>query len=270
MTGAKELLQQGQLDQALETLQQSIRNAPSDTKLRVFLFQLLCVMGAWERALSQLQVAGDMDSLNLPMAQTYREAIRCELFRQEVFSGDKTPLIFGDPPEWTAFLVEAMKHTGKGEYSQAESLRNQAFELAPTTPGTIDGQAFEWIADADSRLGPMIEAIVNGRYYWIPMQRLKKVTMEAPEDLRDMVWTPAQLTFENEGESVALIPSRYPGTESASEPALKLSHKTEWQTPAEGVYLGLGQRMLATDQDDYPLLNVREIQFQSATDSEIE
>ncbi|MCG7924525.1 MAG: tetratricopeptide repeat protein [Candidatus Thiodiazotropha taylori] len=270
MTGAKELLQQGQLDQALETLQQSIRNAPSDTKLRVFLFQLLCVMGAWERALSQLQVAGDMDSLNLPMAQTYREAIRCELFRQEVFSGDKTPLIFGDPPEWTAFLVEAMKHTGKGEYSQAESLRNQAFELAPATPGTIDGQPFEWIADADSRLGPMIEAIVNGRYYWIPMQRLKKVTMEAPEDLRDMVWTPAQLTFENEGESVALIPSRYPGTENASEPALKLSHKTEWQTPAEGVYLGLGQRMLATDQDDYPLLNVREIQFQSATDSETE
>ncbi|MCG8018315.1 MAG: hypothetical protein JAY97_19080 [Candidatus Thiodiazotropha sp. 'RUGA'] len=28
--------------------------------------------------------------------------------------------------------------------------------------------------------------------------------------------------------------------------------------------------MLATDQDDYPLLNVREIQFQSATDSETE
>ncbi|MCG7929117.1 MAG: tetratricopeptide repeat protein [Candidatus Thiodiazotropha lotti] len=270
MTGAQELLQQGQLDQALETLQQSIRNAPSDTKLRVFLFQLLCVMGAWERALSQLQVAGDMDSLNLPMAQTYREAIRCELFRQEVFSGDKSPLIFGDPPEWTAFLVEALKHSGKGEYSQAESLRNQVFELAPATPGNIDGQAFEWIADADSRLGPMIEAIVNGRYYWIPMQRLKKITMEAPEDLRDMVWTPAQLTFENEGEAVALIPSRYPGTENAPEPALKLSHKTEWQTPAEGVYLGLGQRMMATDQDDYPLLNVREIQFQSAMDSETE
>jgi type VI secretion system protein ImpE len=78
------------------------------------------------------------------------------------------------------------------------------------------------------------------------------------------------LTFENEGETVALIPSRYPGSESAADAALKLSHKTEWQTPAEGVYIGLGQRMLATDQDEYPLLNVREIQFQAATDGETE
>jgi type VI secretion system protein ImpE len=201
------------------------------------------------------------------MAQTYREAIRCELFRKEVFSGDKSPLIFGDPPEWCAFLLEALRLSGQGEYSQAASLRDKAFEVAPTTPGTIDGQAFEWIAEADSRIGPMMEAIVNGRYYWIPLQRLKKIAIDPPEDLRDLVWIPAHLSLENGGEAVALLPTRYPGTENETETALQLSRKTEWQNPADSVYVGLGQRMLTTDKNDYPLLNIREIEFQSATES---
>ncbi|MBT3039557.1 MAG: tetratricopeptide repeat protein [Candidatus Thiodiazotropha sp. (ex Ctena orbiculata)] len=265
---AEELLKQGQLDEALQALQQTIRKEPSNAKLRVFLFQLLCVIGEWERALSQLDVAGDMDSLNLPMTQTYREAIHCELFRKEVFSGEKSPLIFGDPPEWTAFLIEALKHAGAGEYAQAETLRNQAFELAPGSAGTIDEQSFEWIADADNRIGPMLEAIINGRYYWIPMQRLKQVTIDTPEDLRDMVWAPAHLTFENEGQTVALIPARYPDTEEESDAMLKLSRKTEWLEPYQGLYTGLGQRMFTTNLEEYPLLSTRQIDFKTSIDSE--
>jgi type VI secretion system protein ImpE len=264
---AEELLQQGELDEALQELQQAIRKEPSNTKLRVFLFQLLCVPGAWERALSQLGVAGDMDSLNLPMTQTYREAIRCELFRKEVFKGEKAPLIFGDPPQWTAFLLEALRHTGKGEYAQAEALRNQAFDQAPGSTGKIDEQPFEWIADADNRIGPMLEAIINGHYYWIPMQRLKQMEIDPPEDLRDMVWAPAHLTFENEGQAVALIPARYPSTEDESDTMLKLARKTEWLEPYQGLYTGLGQRMFTTDLDEYPLLSTRQIVFDTAQQS---
>ncbi|MEW8551662.1 MAG: tetratricopeptide repeat protein, partial [Candidatus Thiodiazotropha endolucinida] len=51
---AEELLKQGQLDEALQALQQTIRKEPSNAKFRVFLFPLLCVIGVWERALSHL------------------------------------------------------------------------------------------------------------------------------------------------------------------------------------------------------------------------
>ena len=61
----------------------------------------------------------------------------------------------------------------------------------------------------------MLEAVINGRYYWVPFSRLTKIELEPPEDLRDMVWMPAHLQFENGGESVALIPTRYPGSEAA-------------------------------------------------------
>ncbi|MCU7921250.1 MAG: tetratricopeptide repeat protein [Candidatus Thiodiazotropha sp. (ex Dulcina madagascariensis)] len=265
---AEELLQQGDLEGALQELQQAVRSEPSHAKFRVFLFQLLCVLGEWERALTQLDVAGDLDPLNLPMAQTYREAIRCELFRRQVFSGDKSPLVFGDPPQWSAYLIEALHLSGRGKYAQSDQLRGQAFDLAPGSSGTIDEQSFAWIADADTRLGPMLEAIVNGRYYWIPMQRLKQVDIDPPEDLRDMVWAPAHLTFENQGETVALIPARYPSTESESDSALKLSRKTEWQEPFAGHYIGLGQRMLATDADEYPLLSTTQILFHTDSGAE--
>ncbi|MET0065415.1 MAG: type VI secretion system accessory protein TagJ [Candidatus Thiodiazotropha sp.] len=260
---AEELLQQGELEAALDALQQTIRKEPSNAKWRTFLFQLLCITGDWERALNQLKVSADLDSLGIPMAQTYHEAIRCELLRKEVFNGQHSPLIFGDPSQWAALLVEALRLTAQGEYAQADQLRQQAFDQAPVTSGQIDGQPFEWIADADPRIGPVLEAIVNGRYYWIPVQRLKQVTIDAPEDLRDLVWVPAHLTFENEGEAVALLPARYPGTETVQDNTLKLARKTEWQQLHEELYIGLGQRMLATDQDEFPLLGIRQIQFNS-------
>ena len=41
---------------------EQVRSEPANAKLRVFLFQLLCVNGDWDRALSQLNVAGELDA----------------------------------------------------------------------------------------------------------------------------------------------------------------------------------------------------------------
>ena len=96
----------------------------------------------------------------------------------------------------------------------------------------------------------------------------RTVTLDALEDLRDMVWALAHLTFENEGQSVALIPARYPATEEESDSMLKLSRKTEWQEPYQGLYTGLGQKMFATNLQEYPLLSTRQIDFNVSSDSE--
>ena len=58
--------------------------------------------------------------------------------------------------------------------------------------------------------------------------------MEAPEDLRDLVWMPAQLQFDNGGESLALIPTRYPGSEASDDGAIALARKTSWEPIADG------------------------------------
>jgi type VI secretion system protein ImpE len=259
MNTPEEFLAAGDPHSALELLHRQVRERPADAKLRVFLFQLLCVLGQWQRALNQLQVCGEMDAGTLPMVNTYREALHCEAVREAVFAGNTTPMVFGQPQAWLASLVEALQAQARGDDELATRLRQGAFETAPATAGTIDGNAFEWIADADSRLGPVLEVIVNGKYGWMPFASLSSVKIEAPGDLRDLVWAPAHLRLPNGGETVGLIPTRYCGTGEQRDAALQMSRKTEWLSIGNEQYRGLGQRVLSTDSQELGLLEVREI-----------
>lgn len=245
---AQQLISDGKLAEALAALQDQVRKDPSNAKYRTFLFQLLSVMGQWNRALTQLNVVAELDAAALPMAQTYREAIQCEALRDEIFAGKRSPLIFGEPESWLVLLAEALKHPG----AQGEDMRARAFEEAPASPGKMNEEAFAWVADADPRLGPVLEAIVNGRYFWIPFHRIRSIQFDPPADLRDAVWTPARFTWANEATAVGLIPTRYSGTLATNDPALLLSRRTEWRDD-----LPVGQRMLTTDVNDYALMDLR-------------
>lgn len=256
---AEQSLKAGDPVAALAHLQEQVRAKPADPKLRVFLFQLLCVLGQWERALNQLDVASGLDPEAVAMQKTYGDAVRCEAVRDDVFDGKKSPMIFGQPDQWLALLIESLLVAGRGEAGQSQELRARAFDEAPASQGEIDGRPFAWIADADSRIGPVLEAVINGRYYWVPFSRLSKVEIEPPEDLRDIVWMPARLQFENGGESVALIPTRYPGSEKASDGLIALARKTVWEEIAPDTHRGLGQRIIATDADETSLMEIRAI-----------
>jgi type VI secretion system protein ImpE len=245
----------------LKRLQGEVRARPDDVKLRTYLFQLLAVNGDWQRALNQLQVCAQLAPSAIPMAQTYREAIRCEVFRADVFAGRRTPQILGEPPPWMGLMVESLEKFAQGHVAAAEELRGAALEQAPATPGTIDGTAFEWIADADSRLGPVCEAIIDGKYYWVPFERIVNLKVEAPTDLRDFVWVGAHFKLTTEAIQIALIPVRYPGTETAEREALRLARMTTWVEAAPQTFTGLGQRMWATDVGEFALLDTREIAF---------
>jgi type VI secretion system protein ImpE len=261
---ALEYLREGRLNEALAELQKAARADPAQAGHRVFLFQLLAVLGQWERALNQLRVAGELDAGTLAMVQTYREAIRSESLRARVFQGRNSPLVFGEPPQWLALLVEALRLAAEGRPAEAADLRQQALDLAPAVSGQLDGRPFAWLADADARLGPTLEAIVNGRYYWIPFERIGRIDLDPPADLRDVVWMPAHFTWANGGDAVGLIPTRYPGTEAQGDDRLRLARRTEWvETPA-GEYTGLGQRVFATDRDEYALMDIRALSFDPA------
>jgi type VI secretion system protein ImpE len=257
----EQLLRQHDPRGALQALQEQVRAQPANPKLRIFLFQLQCVLGQWERARTQLQVLSDLDASTLPMVEMYGGALVCEAFRREVFNAGKTPLVLGEPPAWLALLLQALQLEAGGNLEHAAGVRAQALEQAAAVAGTVDGVAFEWIADADARLGPVCELILNGKYYWVPFERLKLLAIEAPEDLRDAVWLPAQVRFANGGESVALVPARYPGCESEADGALQLGRKTEWNEVSSGVFHGRGLRWFCTDADEYSISDVRRIEL---------
>lgn len=250
------------LAEQLEELQSQIKRDASSAKLRVHLFQLLCVMGNWQRALAQLQLCAQLDGRAIPMAQTYREAIRCEVFRNEVFAGKRQPQVMGNPPAWIGSLIEALRYDADDNASAAATLRAKAMDGAQAAACRVDETSCEWLADGDARLGPVCEIIANGQYYWLPFESCGAIRIDPPADLRDTVWVAAELLLPNEGRVPALIPARYPETATsaaANADALKLGRLTEWIDKGEDTWFGLGQRVWMSDTGEHPILDVRAI-----------
>jgi type VI secretion system protein ImpE len=265
---------------ALQALSAQAKQRPADAALRVFLFQLLALLGQWERAGNQLQVAGELDAQNAFMVTAYQLALRGEHERAEVFAGSRQPVMIGEPSAWQAMLLQALSWLRDGRIEQAVELRAQAFEAAETTAGSIDGTPFEWIADADPRFGPCLELILDGRYAWVPFSRIATLRFEAPTDLRDKVWAPVQIAWRNGGNAVGFVPCRYDGTEQSSDAQLLLARRTEWVDGGgtsnagpdvnadadEASLVGRGQRMFVTDAGEYALLDVRTLSFDAHVD----
>jgi type VI secretion system protein ImpE len=65
------------------------------------------------------------------------------------------------------------------------------------------------------------------------------------------------MTFTTGGAKHALIPVRYPGTETQPDDDLRMSRKTVWSGSDEAGWRGLGQRVWSTDSAEVGLLDVR-------------
>ncbi len=165
--------------------------------------------------------------------------------------------------------MQALQFDAQGHAAQAAEERTLALDSAPASAGTLNGSPFSWIADADSRLGPVLEVVVNGRYGWLPFVHLRTLAVEPVADLRDLVWASAQLGFSNGGEAVALLPVRYAGTVAAAAAgadgaALQLARRSDWVALADGQFRGLGQRVISTDTAEIGLLELRQVVLAAA------
>jgi len=248
----------------LDAAMAKARAQPSDASVRMQLFRLFCVSGQWDRAGTQADTGSNLDTELGFTTLVYKHALACEKFRQEVFAGKRTPVIAGEPPQWLAMMIEALRAEAGGDADavrRAAQLRAQALEAARAVPGRLNGQPFEWLADADPRLGPICECFIDGKYYWVPYERITRITLPEPSDVLDAVWASAEIEFSSGGTKHVLIPVRYPGTESQEDDDLRLSRKTVWQGSDEAGWTGLGQRVLSTDQTELGLMDVRELSF---------
>lgn len=257
-------MREGRPDDALSALLDAVRAAPGDPALRLFLAQLSMVQGNWQRALGQLQAAAGLDQAHVNLAQAYRLAIAAEGVREQVFAGARRAPVLGEPEQWMATLIELVSRLGEAGGSAVTGTEfEQALAEVPQVAGRINGDDFAWCGDADMRLGPFFELILNGRYFWVPGHRIRRLAPEEPHDLRDLVWLPVAIEWTNGGTAHALMPTRYPGAAQA-EPRLRLARSTEFAESVAGMWVGSGQRMFATDTGEYPLLEIRELLFDDA------
>ena len=243
----------------IEQLQADIRHNPVKAEYRIHLAQLLMVNGQWQKALQQLQTAAQLESKAAAMAQTYRSLIQAEITREQVFKGFAAPQHIGSPDDWEILLTESLVARAHHQLDPAKKFLHQAFNDAPACAFTLDGTSVAWVADSDSRIGPVCETFINGKYYWIPFNKIQKISIEAPYDLRDLVWVPCTITLTDFSQHFGFLPSRYPFSYEQGKDQLSLSSLTEWTAIDEQNWAGFGQKMLITDKAEYPLLAVRDI-----------
>lgn len=241
----------------IEELQTDIRNNPGKVEYRIHLSQLLMVMGDWKKALQQLQTAAQLDNKASAMAQTYRALIQAEIHREQIFNGQRDPQYFGKPQDWQILLAEAIVARTHQQTAAADKLQQQAYDDAPTDIFSLNDTTVNWIADGDSRLGPVCEIFINGSYYWIPFSQLQKITLDAPQDLRDLVWIPSTITLADFSQHVGFLPSRYVFSYAQNNDQLSLASLTEWNTLSEHCWAGMGQKMFISEQGEHPLLAIR-------------
>jgi type VI secretion system protein ImpE len=164
MTPSEEIqakLKCNDLTGALAACKAAIRKAPTDGELRFMLFQLLSLLADWEGASNQLVAYSELVGRQSPLPIIFNEVIQAEVRRKYIFQGEEPPTIFGEPPEWVPYLLQALTASARQQPDDAAALRQKALEEAPAVSGSIDGQPFSWIMDGDSRISILVAAVTS-------------------------------------------------------------------------------------------------------------
>ena len=227
---ARQLFQAGRLDEAIDALGAEVRDNPTDAQRRAFLFELLCFAGQYDRAEKHLNVLGSSGREAEMGALLYHAALHAERLRQEMFEKENFPIT-----------------------------------SAKVVGGTINGQSFTTITDADPRIGPRLEVFAAGQYMWLPFEHVETVRMDAPKRLRDLLWAPAVVrpakTFQGLELGEALLPAIAPLTWRHADAAVRLGRVTEWTELSDGEQAPIGQKMLLVDDEEFPILELRELEI---------
>jgi type VI secretion system protein ImpE len=234
---SRELYQAGKLDEAVRALGSELRNDPTDMKRRTFLFELLCFTGDYDRAEKQLDILADAGKEAAMGTLLYRSALQGARTRRDMFEKKTFPLAGGS--------------------------------ACPTTAGgTLNGQAFETIEDADPRIGARLEVFAAGAYLWLPFEHIASVRTEPPKRLRDLIWIPAILQTGPKCKGLdlgeVLLPVLTPLVSKHPQNSVRLGRETVWEE-AGGETVPAGQKLLLVDGEEIPILEVRNLLFAASS-----
>ena len=236
------------LAREMEDINAAIRAEPLAASHRLALARIRLVQKEYSKALQQLQLACQFDAEVEPEAQLVRMLVRAEQVREAVFDGKILPDLLEAAPAWLEKLIGALRESGE----KAAAMRQEALSEAPPSKGSYgesEPSPFEWIADGDERLGPVIEVILGGTYHWIPFEKVESMHIPPPKRVMELVWAPVDLKLVGQpASSIVYMPARYiPPREEERTDALLTGTETIWQELPGGGWQGHGRRTWYVD-----------------------
>jgi len=227
---ASQLIEAGQVRQALEALAGHLRNHPTDVSARTSMFEALCIAGELDRAEKHLNLLAGANEQAKLGAILYFSAIHAERERHDMYKKQSFP-----------------KTASNSKIS-----------------GKLNGKPFSEIRDADNDLGARLEVFGAGSYMWVQFEHIASIRIEPPTRLRDTLWLPAFIRtgpkFKGQELGEVLLPSIYPFSFTYSDESVWLGRQTLW-VEDEGSSYPLGQKILLVDGEEVPMLEVRTLEF---------
>jgi type VI secretion system protein ImpE len=223
------LYREGKLREAIKALGEELRSNPLDAKRRTFLFELLLFAGEYDRAEKQLDLLAGANAEAAAGTLLYRSALHAERTRQSMFLKHEMP----------------------------------ATKKEPVHGGTWNGTAFSEFSDADPRIGANLEVFIAGSYTWIPIHYLRRLEIEPPANLRDLIWSRARVEtsedFRLQELGEVLLPVLSPLSYTHPDESLQLGRESAWEADEADRELPFGAKIMVIDGVEVPLLQIRSV-----------
>ena len=260
MSKAQEHYREGRLQEALTAATGDVRQRPTDSGRRTFLCELLCLAGDLERADRQLDALSHQQPDGALSTSLFRQVLRAEQARQQFFTDGRLPELLGPPPPALKLLLEASIRLREGQTGEAAELLARAEEERPRVTGICDGTAFDDLRDLDDRTASVLEVLTsNGKYYWVPLERVELIEFRPPARPRDLLWRRAHLIVRDGPDGEVFLPTLYAGSQAEPDDRLRLGRATEWRGGDGTPTWGVGQRTLLVGDEARPILEIKEI-----------
>jgi type VI secretion system protein ImpE len=257
----KDLIKAGRLAEARKRLTEEVRAMPADVGKRTLLFQVLAFCGEWSKAEQHLDAIVAQDSKKETGVQVYKNLVGAERERLEVSTLMRRPSFLPETPPFAETYFAALQKLLDRKLEEAEALFNQIGTERPEVRGTLDGTAFVGFEDTDAFLSLFLEAMVHGRYVWIPFESIREIVLSPPKTLFDLLWVEGHVTT---WEGLALnchLPVLYGGSFSHEDERVKLGRMTDWIPLGGGYSRGVGQHVYQIGDREKALLEIREVSF---------
>jgi type VI secretion system protein ImpE len=260
---AAALLRAGKLADAVAAGQAALRKAPTDLNARVLLGELLAFTGNLERADVVLDAASAIDPTTALVVAEFRQLIRADMARRQLFRDGRVPEFLADPTEAQRLQLAALVALRAGDLAEASRQAEAAETVRPRAPGHHGEDVFDDLRDADDLLGGSFEVLTTtGKYFWIPIERVQTLEFHAPKRPRDLLWRRASMSVANGPDGEVYIPAVY-AAEDAITDALRLGRETDWREADGGPVRGVGQRLFMMGDDAVAMMDLHNLRFRA-------
>jgi type VI secretion system protein ImpE len=266
---AGRLFREGNLADALTAANAAVRKTPTDIGARVLLAELLVFAGNIDRADVVLDACADLDPTAALVVAEFRQLLRGETARRQLFSEGRVPEFLGEPTAAQRLSLAAVVALRNGDAHEAGKRAAEAEEARVHPNGMAGGATFDDMRDADDLLASCFEVITTtGKYFWIPPQRVVLLEFHPMKRPRDLYWRRASMQVADGPDGDVYLPMIYPPVASAAAEmtdALRLGRATDWSQAGEGGPMqGLGAVTLLVGEETLTWAEMDKVSFQAA------